>query len=398
MGREMVPWLQFDFGDPIGIKKFTDRTDAAEFMQGEFDFYQWTVNYQNDSAFNSVSTFIFNGTHQGVYGLNNPHQFGDGVDFLRSQLNSLYTVDMLPLSFSALGQFISDVRQDQGDKTALGCLAFITKRMGGVFTSSEGARGVMLAFAREYGHSRVAARSIQNRLDKLSALMSTRVRKFEEEREVQLSEFNKRVKIQREKAEIQKKWDMRRLRKSLQNYDSKFNEVVSGLNDVKATYQEFMKLKAPVDYWTEKAKQHRLSSERYRKSLIGYGKLLAPLLIVLLGAIAFLSYYIADPAKPIVAQLVFAAIGVLITTVAFWAARIVIRLFMSEHHLAIDAEERATMAMTYLALIERGAADEKDRALILAPLFRATSDGIVKDDAAPEFSPAAIASRLLTSR
>lgn len=71
---------------------------------------------------------------------------------------------------------------------------------------------------------------------------------------------------------------------------------------------------------------------------------------------------------------------------------------MSEHHLAIDAEERATMVLTYLALMERGAAEDKDRALILAPLFRLTSNGIVKDDAAPEFSPAGIASKLLTPR
>ncbi|TFZ55565.1 hypothetical protein E4V01_21825 [Methylorubrum sp. Q1] len=188
------------------------------------------------------------------------------------------------------------------------------------------------------------------------------------------------------------------IKKALIEHDRKFNEAVIEFGEIKITYQEFMKLKAPVDYWTEKASQHRQSSKNYRKILIDYGVWVAPLLLLLLMAIAVISYFAADPAKPLITQLVFAAVGILVTTVAFWAARIIVRLYMSEHHLAIDAEERATMAMTYLALIERGAADEKDRALILAPLFRPTSDGIVKDDAAPEFSPAAIASRLLTPR
>jgi hypothetical protein len=68
---------------------------------------------------------------------------------------------------------------------------------------------------------------------------------------------------------------------------------------------------------------------------------------------------------------------------------------MSEHHLAVDSEERATMVKTYLALTEKNAADEKERALVLASLFRPTSDGIVKDDAAPDMSPAALLSRVL---
>jgi hypothetical protein len=69
---------------------------------------------------------------------------------------------------------------------------------------------------------------------------------------------------------------------------------------------------------------------------------------------------------------------------------------MSEHHLAIDSEERAVMAKTYLALTKDKAADEKDRSIILTSLFRPTADGIVKDDAAPELSPGALISKVLS--
>ncbi|WP_425487836.1 DUF6161 domain-containing protein [Microvirga lupini] len=63
--------------------------------------------------------------------------------------------------------------------------------------------------------------------------------------------------------------------------------------------------------------------------------------------------------------------------------------------MGIDAEERATMVKTYLALTEKHAADEKDRALVLASLFRPTTDGIVRDDGAPDMSPAALLSKVL---
>jgi hypothetical protein len=42
------------------------------------------------------------------------------------------------------------------------------------------------------------------------------------------------------------------------------------------------------------------------------------------------------------------------------------------------------MIMTFLALAKSQSVDEADRKLILTALFRPGSDGIVKDDAAPE--------------
>ncbi|MEJ6850707.1 DUF6161 domain-containing protein [Sinorhizobium fredii] len=98
--------------------------------------------------------------------------------------------------------------------------------------------------------------------------------------------------------------------------------------------------------------------------------------------------------KPPAVYLILVTLGVVITTIVFWAGRILTRLFLSEHHLAIDAEERAVMAQTYLALTAEGQAGEKERDIVLTSLFRPTADGIVKDDAAPDLSPAALLARL----
>ena len=72
-----------------------------------------------------------------------------------------------------------------------------------------------------------------------------------------------------------------------------------------------------------------------------------------------------------------------VTTFAVWIGRLITRIYLSEKHLRMDAEERAIMTQTYLALSNDDTTTDNDRAIILASLFRPTEDGIVKDDAAP---------------
>lgn len=73
-----------------------------------------------------------------------------------------------------------------------------------------------------------------------------------------------------------------------------------------------------------------------------------------------------------------------VATMFVWIIRILVRLFFSNTHLSEDAEERATLIQTYLAM-ERNeqVLKQEDKELILPSIFRQGSDGIVKDDAAP---------------
>ena len=94
------------------------------------------------------------------------------------------------------------------------------------------------------------------------------------------------------------------------------------------------------------------------------------------------------------APLLFVGLGLVATTFFIWIMRILVRLYLSELHLGIDARERETMLLTYLALTNEGKVEPTDRALVLAPLFRPTADGVVKDDGAPEFGMAAQLSKM----
>ncbi|RLU00983.1 DUF6161 domain-containing protein [Ketobacter sp.] len=159
----------------------------------------------------------------------------------------------------------------------------------------------------------------------------------------------------------------------------------------KKKYREEIAEKEAVDYWNAKAKTHNRRIKWYVVT------------IVLLAALFFFSGYelfdffreaIVNETSSKNRELIFSQDGqirhwVLLFTasaamIVIWLIRIAVRLLFSNIHLAEDAKERATLIQTYLAM-ERyeSVLKPEDKELILPSIFRPSSDGIVKDDAAP---------------
>jgi heme/copper-type cytochrome/quinol oxidase subunit 4 len=147
------------------------------------------------------------------------------------------------------------------------------------------------------------------------------------------------------------------------------------MDALRETFKAAMALRAPVEYWKSRATHHRERAE------IGVRWMFATmfLLACLLGLLAnwlFNTGTQPDPWK--------AGIVALIGVIGVWAVRLLVRMYLSHEHLANDGDERVTMVMTYLALIEGGKMpSDEDRKLVLAPLFRPASDGMVKDEGMP---------------
>lgn len=176
--------------------------------------------------------------------------------------------------------------------------------------------------------------------------------------------------------------------------ESNMEVSLKSFSDTEAAFREQMKLRAPVEYWSIKSKQHNSRAKDYRNYLIGFAIVGGIVLVLGLLSLSNHAIEIASNDKPNAVYIILATLGVVCSTIVFWVARILTRLFLSEHHLAIDSEERSTMLETYLALTLDGKVTDSERGLVLASLFRPTSDGIVKDDGAPEFSPASIISKI----
>lgn len=193
------------------------------------------------------------------------------------------------------------------------------------------------------------------------------------------------VRFIRERALI---WDRQRRR-----YRSRSEEAIDQLTSTRKAFEELMRLKAPAAYWSEKAGTHRVAEKAARGHLILF------FVLAMLGlgaAFGVTGWAILRPGATSTTPvyIVISAGLATFTGVVFWIGRLLTRLYLSEHHLRKDAEEREVMTTTYLALTKESAAADADRQIILNALFRNSADGIVKDDGGFDPSLAAAIARI----
>jgi Family of unknown function (DUF6161) len=168
-------------------------------------------------------------------------------------------------------------------------------------------------------------------------------------------------------------------------------ERLASIQATEAAYKEQMHLQASVDYWSGKAKEHRRSAKHSRWWLIAY---FFAGTIILIAFLVWISTLAAGKSQgDTVIYLKFAAVGAVAVTVMLWAGRVFLRIFLSDRHLATDAEERVVMVKTFLALTNEAKIEPSDRALVLGALFKSAADGIVKEDSTPDATLAAIIAR-----
>lgn len=179
-------------------------------------------------------------------------------------------------------------------------------------------------------------------------------------------------------------------------------------------YEEEKQLQAPVVLWNGRANYHeqRLRSRQFW--MIGVG-IIGLLLCVAVAISTFLSsnWLFEDVIEPVTNPskgsvdgvkaifkyqlLTTSATTLLFLTMYIWAMKLLVRLYSTEHHLAIDAKGRAALTETYLGLTKEGKATDADRAIMLAVLFRPVADGMVKEESPPAISPAAIIAGLASN-
>lgn len=156
--------------------------------------------------------------------------------------------------------------------------------------------------------------------------------------------------------------------------------AMAKLHTTDVTFTEKMALKAPVEYWEKKAAKHKASEGVMQGWLWVYFPLAFVSLIGMFGAVGY--YLLTTPTSSLPPGLTVVASAGLATAAGmlFWVGRLLTKLYLSQHHLRQDAEERATMTTTYLALTEVSAPGDADRQIVLNALFRNTPDGIVKEE------------------
>ncbi len=176
-----------------------------------------------------------------------------------------------------------------------------------------------------------------------------------------------------------------------ENQINDFNKLVdthkTNLEAIEKAYDQKLALLKPVKYWNARKNSH---ADKTKNFAIASG-ISGIVIFLVLGVLAY-KFFLSIPngEKPQVWQVAIFSVAAFF---GIWFERILVRLFISNMHLATDAEERVTMLQTYLSIIREGSDfAPEDKKLILERLFHPAADGLVKDDAAPP-SPLEILTR-----
>ena len=147
--------------------------------------------------------------------------------------------------------------------------------------------------------------------------------------------------------------------KSLDDWQKEKQDKIKALED---TYENKLSLEAPERLWKKRSKEHQLLAKKWTCFLIFA---VIALIFALVGLVIVLHLYL----NSIQSELPFISESfILISVISFfiYIVRILIKIVMSNHHLATEYKQKADLTRFYQALTKAGTNIEKEERLIIA--------------------------------
>lgn len=223
--------------------------------------------------------------------------------------------------------------------------------------------------------------------------LSNLLRKLESERETERANERLRARkvVRRLLRQTKALWD-----EGKTEAETKVGDALASIAKTEDYYRTQMALMAPVEYWRTKARAHAIWEVIYGLiCLVFFGLAAWAIIEASSGSIGFLEN-LGEEART---SAYFITAGALLggTTLLFWLGRVLVKLFLSEHHLRSECAEKAIMTQAFLSMETNNSSfGETERAIVLASIFRSSPDGIVKDEGPSDLAGTAILARLLS--
>lgn len=164
----------------------------------------------------------------------------------------------------------------------------------------------------------------------------------------------------------------------ISNVDHKLVEV----QNAREALQDKIALDEAATFWNGKEGKSKQHNKRFRWILLALAAWIVGNAYVLKDSIEDYKEQVKY-AQDIYDLVPYLPGGVILIAFAVWGARVLVRLLLSENHLATRAEEKGILIHTYLAMVNEGLAKPEDRALILSSIFSHSQDGLVQEDSMP---------------
>lgn len=382
MTEQIKPILVLEFGEKGGRLEFEQPADVQQWYSEEIGKWQWLQQIQQASnVFNMLRNEQQRANQFIAQWIQNQSNDANSQALmnLKNIIEPVVRNQLVGLSSSPVGAFILRLQQERGPQVAAG--AFFA--LGGPFAPNNVPlypliiEGMIKGFlyANEIDWTATTHRQALEKLKhQYTGNISEQKRKLQE---LELTNQDLNVKF----GEMLETKNLA-LDNLHENQEVEFKQLIgaheNNLKAIEEAYDQKLALLKPVKYWNARKKLCVKNANRYAIASIIVG-------IVILVALGILAYkfFFSVPVgeKPQIWQVgVFSVVSFF----CIWLERILVRLFISNMHLATDAEERVTMLQTYLSIIREGSEfSPEDKSLILERLFDPASDGLVKDDAAP---------------
>jgi hypothetical protein len=379
----MTDKLEMRLSDNAGTLEVTSWEDLREYISRAEAHWAWIGKISGEHAAVEVNGRIFDALRMLRNDLANHQNSGYGwrafEPLIRVHFENPKGALLHPDSDTA--RAVQDVRSAVGDEAAAFAYGFWrgTVNLSHALSAAD-IRGAMWIGTPGYGGHSELAELLRKERENARSLVRRLAAEAEQIQRDRLTEWEKFLAHSKFDALTWAQRRSRRWRLHARRWQERHERSEKSIHSVDQLYREAMKLKGPVQYWRDKAETHRTAEESARKRLYWYfpGAFVFLILIFAVGG----GVIVATPKDDLHPGALFVASAGLaaISGLLFWVGRLLTKLYLSEHHLRHDAEERAVMTTTYLALISESAADESDRQIVLNALFRSTPDGIVKED------------------
>lgn len=383
-----------DTGPNIELNSWAQLDRWIESEQAE---WAWLEPHGNGTNVANVGNHVQSNLSS-IYGTSKQLQVSaQELSAIAGQMAAMFNGSRGPLlpSGSEVGQAILGVRAIAGDEGAAAAYAFAT---GLTTIGNLSGRNQLLGVLAVTFPAFEPVSSVADRLSKERANTKAAARAFTDDLRAndQRRDLQWQAMLKRSGNFARKMLKRRRAtwRAQQDNLAQQQIQAIADLRGVQHAFEEAMHLQAPVKYWNDKAIKHGKAEWWAIVRLCVYFPAAAVLLGFAFWEAASLLLTGTGPKGPPAGLFIVISGGLaIVSTLALWVGRIFTKLYLSEHHLRNDAEERAVMTTTYLALTRENAASDTDRQVILGALFRNTPDGIVKDEGPGDLNLAAFLSK-----
>ncbi|PIQ86748.1 MAG: hypothetical protein COV74_03510 [Candidatus Omnitrophica bacterium CG11_big_fil_rev_8_21_14_0_20_45_26] len=378
--------LEVDLKPNGNVESFKSIEEVQAWLKRETDIWNWSegLREKNPEAFQCFRRFLgklddLNSTLTNTRNAqNNERGFRNHIEELKRKFEDYYKNRKLIHSSTPRAKHIKEISSNNPIHATY-VLSYFTEKFGtdqnkrSEAAQLEGAFDALLFdWNIKDGH-----RSHGVALEDARSLWADHLKKSRDELETTVNKNNDFLKSSNEQREEQKKQFETFMTTSQVSRDELIDKTKKRFEEFEEIYNKKLALHSAITYWRSKEKSH---------SLWGVGFTVAVAIVFgLVGWGLFISIHqVVGDATIETVQVWKLGLLMLIATIGVWTIRVLIRLLLSNIHLASDAGERRTMLLTYLALLREGGLPEGEvKNLILQALFRPSSTGIVRDDAAP---------------